>query len=71
MIGADVLEFADLQRLSGYSRLSDVERWAQDNGIAFKRCRNGITTTVTAFNAAMGIVPAANEGAYAADIVGG
>lgn len=69
MIGADVLEFLDLQRLSGYNRLSDVERWAVDNRIPFKRCRGGICTTVTAFNSAMGILPAANEGSYGPDIV--
>ena len=71
MIGADVLEFADLQRMSGYTRLSDVERWAKDNGIPFKRCRAGITTSVTAFNASMGITQAANDGGMlSADIVG-
>lgn len=64
MIGADVLEFTDLQRLSGYNRLSDVERWATDNGIQFKRCRGGIATTVTAFNAAMGIRLAGNDDPY-------
>lgn len=71
MIGPDVLEFEDLQRLSGYSRLSDVERWATENGIAFKRRRQGIVTTVTAFNAALGIAaPPANDGQYPASIVG-
>lgn len=72
MIGPDVLEFEDLQRLSGYSRLGDVERWATENGIAFKRRRAGIVTTVTALNAAMGIGNApANDGHYPADIVAG
>lgn len=71
MIGADVLEFDDLQRLSGYERLSDVERWARDQGIPFKRTRKGIATTVTAFNSAMGITHAANDGdaSYSAGIV--
>lgn len=69
MIGPDLLEFPDLQRLSGYTRLSDVERWAVDNGIPFKRCRAGICTTVTALNRAMGIAPAANDTTYAPDIV--
>lgn len=69
MIGADVLEFDDLKRLSGYNRLSDIERWAVDNGITFKRTRAGICTTVTAFNAAMGITAAANDAAYPSDIV--
>ena len=72
MIGVDVLEFDDLQRLSGYTRLSDVERWATDNGIPFKRRRLGIVTTVTAFNAALGIGAApANDGQYPASIVDG
>lgn len=72
MIGPDVLEFEDLQRMSGYSRLGDVERWANENGIAFKRRRGGIITTVTAFNAAMGIGAApANDGQYPAEIIAG
>lgn len=71
MIGVDVLEFEDLKQLSGYERLSDVERWATDQGIPFKRTRRGIATTVTAFNAAMGIGPAANDVSkeYGANIV--
>lgn len=71
MIGPDLLEFPDLQRLSGYERLSDVERWATENGIAFKRVRKGIATTVTAFNAAMGIRTAGNDDPYSVDALFG
>ena len=67
MIGAAILEFADLQQMSGYTRLSDGERWAIDQGIPFKRGRGRISTTVDAFNAAMGIRPAENDGKYNVD----
>lgn len=54
MIGP-VMEFSDLQRLSGYERRADVERWAADNGLAVKPCRGGVWTTVPALNQALGL----------------
>lgn len=69
MIGP-VLEFEDLKRISGYDRLADVERWAKDIGLPFKRRRGGIWTTVDAANAALGVRPAANDDApYDASIL--
>jgi hypothetical protein len=59
VIGDRVLEFDDLQRLSGQSQPAAVERWAEQNGVPFKRSRRGIWTTLDALNAALGVVPAA------------
>lgn len=55
-----VLHFEDLQRVSGYSRLADVEKWATNQGIRYKYSRRGIWTTLEAFNAALGL-RAAND----------
>jgi hypothetical protein len=65
-----VLEFPDLQKLSGFDRRADVERWAKDNGVPVKACRGGVWTTMDAVNRAFGI-GAANDSAasYPADIV--
>lgn len=69
MLGA-VYEFADLQRISGYERRADVERWAERNGIALKACRGGVWTTVDALNQALGIVQAGHDAEpYPADVV--
>ena len=69
MIGP-VLEFPDLQKLSGFERRADVERWAKDNGVPVKACKGGVWTTLAALNKALGLA-AANEdpGAYPADVV--
>lgn len=71
MIGVEVLEFTDLQRLSGYNRLADVERWAERIGLPVSPCRGGVWTTLDALNKALGIMPAANDDAspYAPDIL--
>lgn len=62
------LEFADLQRISGYERVADVERWAERNGIQLKRSRSGVWTTVPAVNHALGVPIAANlDDAYPVD----
>lgn len=45
----------DLERLTGYSRPSDIERWCDRNGVRYFRGRTGIWTTVDAVNAALGI----------------
>lgn len=56
MIGERILEFADLQQLSGQAQRAAVERWARANGIAFGYNRTGIWSTVDALNAALGVV---------------
>jgi hypothetical protein len=69
MIGA-VYEFSDLQRLSGYERRADVERWAERNGIALKTCRGGVWTTVDALNQALGLTPPGSDAdPYGPDVV--
>ncbi len=69
MIG-NVLEFSDLQQLSGFARRADVERWAQGAGVPVKACRGGVWTTLDALNKALGVA-ASNEpeSAYPADVV--
>lgn len=69
MIGASVVEFAELQRLSGYERRADVERWAADIGLPTKPCRGGIWTTVEAINRALGVVTSGDTALYGAEIV--
>lgn len=66
MIG-QVLQFEDLQRVSGYTRAADVERWAQKIGLAVKPTRDGIASSMDAWNAALGV--AANRDTYAPDAV--
>lgn len=65
MIGP-VLEFSDLQRISGYRRLADVQKWADRIGLAVQPCRGGLTSTVDAYNKALGIDPsrASDSDAY-------
>ena len=69
MIGAHIVEFEELQRLSGYKRLADVERWAERIGLPYQRCRAGIWTTSDALNVALGIAPRVDAGLYDADVV--
>ena len=69
MIGP-IFEFADLQRLSGFERRADVERWANENGIPVKACRGGVWTTLAAVNLSLGISASRDsEGAYPPDAV--
>lgn len=69
MIGP-VLEFPDLQKLSGFDRRADVERWAKDNGVPVKACRGGVWTTLAALNRALGISAANDDAApYSADTI--
>jgi hypothetical protein len=65
-----VLEFSDLQRISGYDRRADVERWDESNGIPVKGCRGGVWTTLAALHRALGL-PAANEdgGEYPPELI--
>ena len=62
MIGERVLEFEDLQRLSGQTQLAAVERWAKANGIAVGHGRKGLWTTLGALEKALGIAPANDPG---------
>lgn len=75
MIGANILQFDDLRRLSGLgerAQLATVERWAKKAGIKYNYDgRGGIWTTMDAMNAALGLNKtdrAANE-PYPADQV--
>lgn len=63
MIGS-ALQFADLQQLTGYTRLSDVERCLRAQGVPFKRGRDGVWTTMEALNAALGVSWSGNEPDY-------
>lgn len=69
MSAAQVLEFEDLQRVTGYTRRSDVERALRSQGIRVFHGRKGPWTTVALVNQAGGL----NQGEqdqYSADIVG-
>ena len=69
MIGP-VLEFSDLQKISGYERLADVERWAEKLHVPVKPCRKGVWTTIDALNRSLGLLPANDAvGAYPPDTV--
>lgn len=46
---------SDLERLTGYQRQGDIERWCRENGVSFFRGRTGIWTTLDAVNAALGL----------------
>ena len=75
MIGAVILEFDDLRKLSGlgeHARLATVERWAKKVGLRYQYDgAGGIWTTLDAMNAALGLSDkhkAAND-IYSADEV--
>lgn len=59
MIGAAILEFDDLRKLSGLgerAQLATVERWAKRAGIKYQYDGvGGIWTTMDAMNAALGL----------------
>lgn len=54
MIGL-IVEHADLQKLTGYSRLADVEACLSRQGVRCFRGRHGLWTTVDALNRALGL----------------
>lgn len=64
----EIIQFNDLQRLSGYERRADVIRWAEREGVRFRYARNGIWTTSEALNAALGLQSTQSE-AYGVDIL--
>lgn len=63
-----VLTFVDLQRITGYSRRSDVEKALIEQGIRFFRGRLGPWTTLEMINRAGGVKPAIQE-LYSVDIL--
>lgn len=76
MIGAGILQFDDLRKLSGLgerAQLATVERWAIKTGIKYNYDgKGGIWTTMDAMNAALGLSRANREAAnepYPADQV--
>lgn len=69
MSAAKVLEFEDLQRVTGYTRRSDVERALRTQGIKVFQGRKGPWTTVDLVNQAGGLNAGGDE-SYEADIIG-
>lgn len=69
MIGRNVVEFKELQRLSGYERRADVERWAAEIGLPVKPCRYGVWTTLEAMNHALGVAGRLDAALYDAEVV--
>jgi hypothetical protein len=61
-----ILEFADLQALTGYERAADVERCLETAGIRVFRGRSGVWTTLDLVNAAGGLGKPGD--AYSADL---
>ena len=57
----------DLERLTGYTRQADIEKWCQHNGVRFFRSRAGVWTTVDAVNQALGLKPVAGPEKRALD----
>jgi hypothetical protein len=55
MIHPFAFDHADLERLTGYTRPADIERWCEANGVRYFRSRAGIWTTLDAVNAALGV----------------
>jgi len=73
MLGT-IVEFADLQRLSGFERRSDVERWAQQISLPVRPCQAGVWTTLEALNQSLGVrtrteAKAAQNAPYSLDIL--
>lgn len=63
-----VLTFEDLQRLTGYTRRSSVEKALRKQGIRWFWGRHGPWTTVAMINQAGGLQPATQEH-YGVDIL--
>lgn len=72
MIGP-ILQYEDLQELcrpGERPRLATVEAWARKIGLRYTYdAKGGIVSSVAAFNAAIGVVQASNDGKYSADEV--
>lgn len=69
MIG-DIVEFEDLQRLSGLTDASAIKVWAMSVGISYLADgRGGIWTTICALNSALGVSPSRQLPPYPPDLV--
>jgi hypothetical protein len=68
MSAAKVLEFEELQRITGYTRRADVERALRGEGIRIFLGRKGPWTTVDLVNQAGGL-RAIEQDKYGAEIV--
>lgn len=68
MSAAKVLEFDELQRITGYTRRADVEKSLRSQGIKIFTGRKGPWTTLDLVNQAGGIRPADNDD-YGPEIV--
>lgn len=68
MSAEKVLEFEDLQKITGYTRRSDVERTLRKQGIRIFVGRKGPWTTIDLVNQAGGLQSATKQ-EYGADIV--
>lgn len=68
-LSGQMVTFEALQRLSGYERRADVERWATAIGLVTARCRGGVWTTLDAMNQALGVRTAAPSPLYEGDVV--
>ncbi|GLK88336.1 DUF4224 domain-containing protein [Pseudomonas turukhanskensis] len=69
MTGGRLLSFEDLQRTTGYTRRSDIERSLRSQGIRFFYGRNVIWTTVDLVNYAGGLRPNTDD-KYGPEILG-
>lgn len=68
MSAARVIEFEELQRITGYTRRADVEKALRGEGIRIFLGKKGPWTTVDLVNQAGGLKPIDQE-KYDADIV--
>ena len=68
MSAAKVLEFDELQRITGYTRRADVEKSLRSQGIKIFTGRKGPWTTLDLVNQAGGIRSAGNDD-YGPEIV--
>ena len=68
MSAAKVLEFEELQRITGYTRRADVEKTLRAQGIRIFAGRKGPWTTIDLVNQAGGL-RVADSDTYGPDIV--
>lgn len=58
---AHLIQFDELQQVTGYTRQADVERCLKRQGVRFFYGRHGIWTTLESLNAALGVKVANDE----------
>lgn len=61
MVNDAILTTEDLRTVTGYQRVSDVERCLTGQGVRFFRGKDGPWTTLTLINAAGGVTPASSH----------